>query len=287
MLIAVLLAILLAIVAYSYYRVETFDETTLPANYGQVESELFIGAESGPLIVGLGGAEGGNAWASDHWKKQRDEFLSSGYSFLAIGYFGSEGLPSKLDRISLDSVHAAIKKATANPRVNGECVAIIGGSKGAELALALASYFPDIDAVVGVVPANVVFAAHTDAMTTSSLTYQDKQLPFVPVPWRAAPALLSGNLRKAYEIMLQDEVAAQSARIPVEQISGPIFLLSAKNDEFWPSTEMSESIVASLNQKNFPHFVKHVAIDGSHEAPLQHFDLVEQFLAKHFMQPCT
>lgn len=286
-LIAALLAILLALVAYGYYRAAIFDDVTLPANYGQVEAELFVGAAPGPLIVGLGGAEGGNAWASDHWKAQRDEFLRSGYSFLAIGYFGSEGLPAKLDRISLDAVHAAIDEAAAKPGVNGECVAVIGGSKGAELALSLASHFPDIDAVVGIVPANVVFAGHTDAMTTSSFTYQDKQLPFVPVPWTATPALFAGNLRKAYEIMLQNEVEVQRARIPVERIDGPILLLSAKDDEFWPSTEMSDAIVESLTKKNFAHVIEHHALDGPHTSPLQHFDLVEQFLSTHFMQACS
>lgn len=283
---AALLAILLALVGYGYYRVVSFDETVLPANYGHVKSELFIGQTPGPLIVGFGGAEGGNAWASDHWKNQRDQFLDSGYSFLAIGYFGSEGIPAKLDRISLDAIHAAIGKAAANPGVNGECVAVIGASKGAELGLALASYWTDIDAVVGIVPANVVFAGHTDAMTTSSFTYHDKALPFVPVPWSAAPSLIVGDLRRAYSIMLEDEAAVDRARIPVEQINGPLFLLSATNDEFWPSTEMSESIVASLKQRNFPYFVQHVAIEGSHHAPLQHFDLIEEFLAQHFVTRC-
>lgn len=33
------------------------------------ESLLYLGeSENQPLVVGLGGSEGGNAWASDHWK---------------------------------------------------------------------------------------------------------------------------------------------------------------------------------------------------------------------------
>ncbi len=34
----------------------------LPENYGKIESRLYLGeGENQPLIVGLGGAEGGNA----------------------------------------------------------------------------------------------------------------------------------------------------------------------------------------------------------------------------------
>ncbi len=51
----------------------------LPERHGQVSSKLFIGTGNNqPLIVGLGGSEGGNPWASEHWKTQRDRFITQG-----------------------------------------------------------------------------------------------------------------------------------------------------------------------------------------------------------------
>ena len=45
--------------------------------HDQVSSKLFIGAGSNQtLIVGLGGSEGGNPWASEHWKTQRDKLIA-------------------------------------------------------------------------------------------------------------------------------------------------------------------------------------------------------------------
>ena len=62
-----------------------------------VESVLYLGKNKHqPLVVGLGGSEGGNAWASDYWKTTRDQFIEKGYAFLAIGYFGAEGTPEQI-----------------------------------------------------------------------------------------------------------------------------------------------------------------------------------------------
>ena len=45
----------------------------LPENYGQVQPILYLGeGEKQPLVVGLGGSEGGNPWASDRWKPTRE-----------------------------------------------------------------------------------------------------------------------------------------------------------------------------------------------------------------------
>ncbi len=138
---SVLIMLTLMVIFY-FYLYFTFDDKNLPKNHGQVSTKLYLGdGRNQPLIVGLGGSEGGNAWASDHWQAQRQDFIQQGYAFLAIGYFGMEGVPQELDRISLDGVHQAIVEATQNPNINGNCIALIGGSKGAELSLSLASFF--------------------------------------------------------------------------------------------------------------------------------------------------
>lgn len=278
-----ILLVVLLLFAYSLYVVESFDTETLPENHGKVNAELFVGkGEMQPLIVGFGGSEGGNAWASDHWKKQRDNYIDKGYAFLAIGYFGMDGTPKNLDRISLEGIHDAIANAAKNPKVDGRCIAVMGGSKGGELVLTLASHYKDIKAVVGIVPSNAVFVGLTDALTTSSFSYEGKQLPFVPMTWSATPAMLSGDLRKAFEIMMQDQQAMQNAAIKVENINGPVFLVSGTKDEFWPSAEMSEMAVRRLKEKKFPHYYEHLAIDGGHMEPLKHFEQIDAFLDQHF-----
>ena len=283
--IAVGLVALLAV--YMWWVVESFDTKTLPPRHGQVDVELFA-REGGkhPLIVGLGGSEGGNAWASDRWKPQRERFLDQGYAMLALGYFGTPNSPEKLDRISLDGVHAAIMQAAKDPRVDGRCIAIIGGSRGGELALLLASHYPDIDAVVAIVPGSAVFPALTDAMTTPGFSLNDTSLPFVPMTWGATPDLLVGNLRGAFEKIMRDEAAMQRAAIAVEKINGPVQFVSASRDEMWPSKEMSEAMMQRLKAHGFRHPAEHLVVQGGHAEPLDEFPKMEDFLQRTFQAQC-
>ncbi|WP_162946417.1 acyl-CoA thioester hydrolase/BAAT C-terminal domain-containing protein [Chitinophaga barathri] len=272
--------LLLSLFLYSFHfslRAQTVLETP------QANSILYTGpGDDQPLIVGLGGSEGRNAWASDHWKTTRDRFLESGYAFLAIGYFGAPGTPDTLNRISLNAIHDAILKAAGNQKINKKKIAIIGGSRGGDLALLLGSYFSDITCVVAIVPSHVTFPGHTGHFSTAAWTYNGKELPYVPVNEAAVPALMKRDLRGAFEAMLKDSAAEQLAMIPVERIKGPVLLLSATEDEICPSTLMCEKMEDRFRQHQFPYRTEHIAVQGGHAAPLTRFDTVFAFLDKYF-----
>ncbi|MEQ3661468.1 MAG: dienelactone hydrolase [Flavobacterium sp.] len=254
---------------------------SLDDNHGKVETKLYLGnSDNQPLIVGFGGSEGGNAWESDYWKPTRDEFLKRGYAFLAVEYFGGKNTPSNLDRISLNAIHDAILKAANNTKINKSKIAIIGGSKGGELVLNLASLYTDISAVVAIVPSNVSFPAHTFMNNTSSWTYDNKELPFILPPYATIPVLLEGNRLGAFQMMLDEKEAAKKSEIPVDKINGSILLLSATEDKEWPSESMCNSMVKKLKENNFKNPYQHVAIKGGHTEPLKHFNLIYDFLDK-------
>lgn len=246
---------------------------------------MYLGeSDKQPLMVGLGGSEGGNAWTSDRWKPKRDEFIRKGYAFLAIGYFGMEGTPESLDRISIDAIHEAIRKAATDPRIDSERIYLIGGSKGAELALLMASYYSDVKGVIALVPGMAAFPALTLSASTSSWTYKNEEVPFVPMPWAAVPAAMKHDLREAFSIMLEDEEAVAKAAIEVEKINGPILFVSATQDEMWPSTEMSDVMMARLKSKNFAHAYEHLPIEGGHISSVDHFDEIFEFMDRNFQK---
>ncbi len=271
----VLLCLLFTIAFHSFAQ--------LVLNTPHVNSILYLGkGQNQPLIVGLGGSEGGNAWASDYWKKTRDQFIEKGYAFLAIGYFGAKGTPDTLERISIENIHAAITEAAGNQLIDKKKIAIVGGSRGADLGLLLGSYYKDISCVVGIVASHVSFPGNTNHFTSSTWTYQGHELPFVPVNEEAVPFLLKRDLRGAFETMLKDSIAEAKALIKVEKINGPVLLISATRDEICPSTPMSEKMMQRLESKKFGFYKEHIAIEGGHAEPLKHFDMVFAFLEKWF-----
>ena len=287
-LVGVVVALVLLLAGWVWWSVAHADTTTPPARQGQVDARLYVRGDGAkhPLLVGLGGSEGGNAWATDPWKRQRERFLDQGYAMLALGYFGTPTTPEHLDRISVDAVHDAIERAKQDPRVDARCVAVIGGSRGAELALLLASAYPDIHAVVAIVPGSAVFPALTPAMATPGFVLHGKPLPFVPVPWSAAPALLTRDLRGAFEAMMRDQAAMARAAIPVEDIHGPVMFVSATQDETWPSREMSDAMGARMHAHGFRYPVEHLPVEGGHREPLDEFPRMERFLRDNFTNRC-
>ena len=250
-----------------------------------VDSRLYLGKGTNqPLIVGLGGSEGGNAWDSDYWKKTRDQFIAKGYAFLALGYFGGKGTPDTLNKISIEDVHNAILMAAKNPKINKKKIAIIGGSRGGDLALLIGSFYKNIKAVIAIVPSHVAFPGHTNHFTTSAWAFNNKELPFVPVNEEAVPFLMKRDLRGTFTAMLKDSIAEDKALIKVEKINGPILLLSATKDDHIPSVEMCDKMITRLKAYKFKYANKHIVIEGGHGEPLKHFDLVFEFLENNFVE---
>jgi uncharacterized protein len=247
------------------------------------ESILYLGeGNQQALVVGFAGAEGGNAWTSDYWKKTRDQFIEKGYAFLAIGYFGAKGTPDTLQKIAIENIYKAITIACKNKKINKKKIAMVGGSRGADLALQVASHYKNISCVVSMLGSHVTFPGNTNHFTTSTWTFKNKELPFVPVNEASVPYLIKHDLRGTFEAMLQDSIAERDAAIQVEKINGPILFLSATKDEICPSTPMAEKMMTRLKNNAFKFHSEHIPIEGKHTAPYKHFDLVLNFLEKYF-----
>jgi hypothetical protein len=82
--------------------------------------------------------------------------------------------------------------------------------------------------------------------------------------------------------MMEDSAAVESARIPVENIKGPVLCVSAKQDEMWPSTEMSDEVMNRLDAHRFPYVHEHLVVDGGHNESLDYFDKITEFLLVNF-----
>ncbi|MBO9491997.1 hypothetical protein J7384_16675 [Endozoicomonas sp. G2_1] len=287
----VMLIILSVLVYFIFIIPLMFDSTKLPLNYGKVNSELFLSdGKAQPLLVYFGGSEGGNSLTKPSNVAERQQYIDQGYAVLAVGYFGMEDTPKELDRISLNAIYEEITLALNDSNINSNCVAAIGGSKGAELALVLASKYPKINGVVSLSGGHTVFASpslYADGKT-SSFMFNDQELPFVPFTYEMLPSLLMGDFRGASEIALTNTDAVQRALIKVEDINGPILLISGEKDQVWPSTEMSEKVILRLKDNGFSYPFKHIVVPGgNHSQPQNDYQTeVIEFLNENFLPRC-
>jgi len=254
----------------------------LSEQHGIVETKLYLGNDyNQPLVVAFGGGGGGNDWTRKYLKSKRDSLISKGYAVLAIGYFKSNGTPPTLDRISLDAISDSIINIAKHPKINEDKIALIGGSRGGELVLNLASRFNHFNLVIAMSTSNVSFPAITWSANTSSWTYKNEEVTYVPAPLKIILPTIKGDLFTAHSMMLENEQAVRRAEIEVENINGPILLLSGKDDDQWPATKMSNRLMERLKENNFKYYNEHNILDGGHIEPLNQFNLVYDFLEKH------
>lgn len=179
-------------------------------------------------MVALSGSGGGiPSWWGTLLARQ-------GIAVLAAAYFGVEPLPSALCEIPLETVAAAGEWLRRQPQVRSSHAGLVGGSKGAELALLAATAYPDLfGPVAAIAPSCVAWfgvdltGGVADASARSSWTLGGRPVPFVPpVPGigfeRTEHGLRSVGI---YAAALEQTDAVAAAAIPVERAVGPLAAL--------------------------------------------------------------
>jgi dienelactone hydrolase len=216
---------------------------------GDFVATTFAHTASGchPGVVVLGGSEGGVP------EEQAAVLASHGLTTMALAYFGAPGLSKSLTNIPIELVQRAIVFMQSNPTVCDRGVALMGGSKGAELALLAASVFNDVRAVVALKPASVVFygLSGDTAPLQSSWSYRGQPLPFangsVPSAIQRELSLQQSSHRRPayvddYRARLQNNTDP-AAIIKVERIMAPVLLVAGSVDRLWPSEYMAKQIL--------------------------------------------
>lgn len=230
-------------------------------------ANLYIPACQGkcPVVLLAGGSGGGIDW-QDY---MGDVLARNGFAAVAVGYFAMERLPKELDQLPLEYFQRVLAYVHSHTSLDRERVGIAGNSKGAELALLLASHDPAIRAVVAFVPSAVVWQSLPSSVAWdrsadhaprhSSWTFKGEPLAFVPY----VAATSSESLADMYRRSLKQDALVERAAIPVERINGPMLLLSGKQDTTWPSSLMADMIVERLREHAFAFPYEHIAYDDA------------------------
>jgi dienelactone hydrolase len=225
----------------------TIECTVEPVNSADVVGLFARPATHRPhsAIIAFGGSSGGFG-PSAMWAPA---LAQHGYAVLAIAYFGAPGLPAELDRIDVDVVTRAARWLRNQPDIANSAFAVMGVSRGSELALLAGIHVAEIGPIIALAPSGVSwFALGARGPMNSPSWIVDGEA--VPYPWPEAgftPPRIDGplSLRPMFEELLRDRAAIERAEISVEHCQGPI-LVSGDDDQMWPSTTFAENILQRL-----------------------------------------
>jgi dienelactone hydrolase len=170
-----------------------------------------------PAALVFGGSEGGNSMVG-----VAAMLAAHGYPTLTLAYFGRPGLPAELVDVPLEYFARAVRVLRRAPHVDATRIAVLGTSRGGELALLLASTFPHlIHGAIGLVPSATVYPAPAAGLHAWML--HGRAVPF------------------------ED--------IPVERINGPVLTAGAGDHCVWASRGSVERIERRLTARHFrfPH----------------------------------
>jgi pimeloyl-ACP methyl ester carboxylesterase len=249
---------------------------------------------------------------------------SRGYQTAVLAYLQGPGLPRSLTEIPLEAIAAGYRA------FGDEDVVVIAASVGTGGAFATLAEHSDLNprGVIAIAPTSVVWQALGERgrpPKTSMWSLAGKPLAWVPSPaetvipqvlrhavrdrFRRRPEPHALRFHDAYARGLADVAAVERAAIAVERIYCPLLLLSGKDDEMWPSSEMAAAILARRSRSDdrhieFPaagHFLRPPVTpttvpwddnlvsggtpEGNAQAQADGWNAIVQFLADHLDRP--
>ena len=244
---------------------------------GGISATLFQPAGDQPraAVVVLNGSGGGTP------EQRAALYAAHGYTALALGYFKARNRPEHISDTPLEYFQQTLEWVAATLKPRNGFIAVAGLSRGGELALLLGARFPAlVSAVIGYVPSSVVHgtlrAGRPDQpRDADAWTWQGQPLVNVwqgnpLVDWRpfdvAEPAGAPIRQAPAFVAVQKDAPSVARARIPVENINGPLLLISGDDDGFWPSTAYCAEIESDLKARGHAWPVEHVLNQGAGHA---------------------
>jgi len=236
--------------------VATIDDTELDGVF-----ECAAGDERLPGVLALGGSDGG---IPTYFQRL---LASERCACLALAYHATPKTQPALIEVPLERLERALRWLRAHPRVETRDgrIGVIGASKGAELALVLATTFPDlVGPVVAYTPSSVVWSGIDYRAAApplrSSWSWGGNPLAFVPVPSGVPPLHTERGLSflPIYARGLDGVESNAAAIIPIERATGPVLLISGADDRMWPAQRMCRMLVDRAQRFGRAHLVRHL-----------------------------
>ena len=206
------------------------------------------------MLTGSGGGYPDEAAARD--------LARAGYPVLALAYFRDrEGNPPELEQkelrnVPLEYIFRALDWLQARPEVRADRIALMGESRGAELALMIASLRPDVAGVIAYSPQELRWAAVGGGGAAWTLNG-------IPLPYAEGVYNRTTPMSQFTDILDGPVAVRDAAAIEVEHIHGPVLLISSRADALSPSARMANDIEARLRAHGFSYRIENVQYENA------------------------
>nr|XP_056707715.1 acyl-coenzyme A amino acid N-acyltransferase 1-like [Euleptes europaea] len=199
---------------------------------GQVRGALFLPPGPGPFpgVIDMFGGGGGLI------EFRAGLLASKGFAVLALAYFAYLDLPRTLEEINMEYFEEAAKLLLKHPKVRGPGLGVIGLSKGAEVALAMASFLEQIDVAVCI--------NGTTNVNGTPLRFRDIYIPAVRYYPEKYIISNMGALYGHHIIGDPWDEAHQASAIPLEKAQGQLLFVVGEDDHALNSKLFAELAIA-------------------------------------------
>ena len=209
--------------------------------------------------------------------KFAERFADDGITGLAVSLFGAEGLPEGVDRIPLEMFIPAVDYLKKVKKI--EHISVYGQSMGSIFAALVAEYIGGMENLIMVSPTHVPFEGTMPDKKTATgrsiVTFQEKDIPFVPVDFKRIKAskyykhpdagYRVTGLWMAYAKAYQNKAAEKEAWLHLEKTNVRILLIAGDEDEAWPAEYSVNALKTYLDDLSYKKDVKVIIYPhGSH-----------------------
>ncbi|NWR70337.1 ACOT1 thioesterase, partial [Centropus unirufus] len=204
---------------------------------GRLRATLFLPPGPGPFpgLIDLYGSGGGLV-------EYRASLLASrGFVTLAVAYMAFEDLPAMPEVLELDYFEEAVNFLRKQQQVKDTGIGVLGLSKGADLALSMATFLPGIKAAVSI----------SGSGFNSFIPLRGNGFTIPPHPYDLGRIKISDESGLAdFSDILDDhrDPATWDCRIPMERSLAKFLFLSGLDDMNWKSDLYCRDAVERLQQ---------------------------------------
>ncbi|XP_031967732.1 acyl-coenzyme A amino acid N-acyltransferase 2-like isoform X2 [Corvus moneduloides] len=206
----------------------------VPIREGRVRGALFLPPGPGPFpgVIDLFGGAGGLI------EFRAGLLASRGFAVLALAFFAYDDLPRVLAQLDLEYFEEAVELLLQHPKVRGPGLGVVGVSKGAEVALAMAAFLPQVAATVWI--------NGTAFLHGNPLVYKEVRIP--PIPYYTERVLFTelGAMDNSAIFADPRDPAYRASAIPVEKIRGKVLFVVGEADRSFNSKLFAELALARM-----------------------------------------